>query len=60
MRQKRYDEAETCLEHFSLQNTERKRKKASIYVEKGEYDEAFKVLEETLFSLGQSIEATLN
>ena len=60
MRQKRYDEAEKCLEHFSLQDPERKRKKASIYVEKGEYEEAFKALEETLFSLGQSIEATLN
>ena len=60
MRQKRYDEAEKCLEHFSLQNPERKRKKASIYVEKGEYEEAFKALEETLFSEGEVIEATVN
>lgn len=49
MRKKQYDKAEKCLEYFSIQNPERKRKQAQIYAETGRVQEAYKTYEELLF-----------
>lgn len=50
LRKKQYDKVEKYLEYFSIQNPERKRKQAQIYVETGRIQEAYKAYEELLFS----------
>lgn len=57
MRKKRYDKAEEYLEYFSIQNPERKRKQAQIYVELGRIQEAYKIYEELLFTDYQRVSA---
>lgn len=47
---KQYDKAEKCLEYFSEQNPERKRRQALIYSRMGRKEEAYKAYEELLFS----------
>ena len=47
-----YEEAETYLEYFSIQNPERKRMQAQIYGETGRIKEAYKAYEELLFGGG--------
>ena len=55
----RYDEAEKCLRFYSEDSPERKRKLATIYSRTGRYDEAFKALEEALYSNYQSVSVLL-
>lgn len=49
MRKKQYDKAEECLNYFSEQNPERKRKLAELYGETNRIQEAYKAYEELLF-----------
>lgn len=49
MRKKQYDKAEECLNYFSEQNPERKRKLAQLYGETNRIQEAYKAYEELLF-----------
>jgi transcriptional regulator with XRE-family HTH domain len=49
-RKEQYEKAEECLSYFSIQNPERKRKQADIYSKTGRIKEAYKTLEELLFS----------
>ena len=51
----KYEEAENCLRFYSEKNPEKKRKLATIYSRTGRHDEAFKIMEETLFSDYQSM-----
>ncbi len=60
MRREQYDKAEECLEYFSEQNPERKRKQAQLYSETDRLQEAHKVYEELLFSGYQMLSVTLN
>lgn len=60
MRKKQYDKAEKYLEYFSIQNPERKRKQAQIYVETGRVKEAYKAYEELLFSDYQRVSMELH
>lgn len=53
LNRKQYDEAEKCLEYFSQQNPERKRKQALIYSRTERRDEAYKTYEELLLSIYQ-------
>ena len=46
----KYEEAEGCLKYYSDQNPDRKRKLATIYAGTGKYEEAYKALEEVLYS----------
>lgn len=57
MRKKQYDKAEEYLEYLSIQNPERKRKQAQIYVELGRIQEAYKIYEELLFTDYQRVSA---
>jgi transcriptional regulator with XRE-family HTH domain len=50
VRKEQYEKAEECLSYFSIQNPERKRKQADIYSKTGRIKEAYKTLEELLFS----------
>lgn len=59
MRKQQYDKAEECLNYFSWQNPERKRKQAQIYSETNRIQEAYKAYEELLFSHGQMVNASL-
>lgn len=49
-RNEQYEKAEECLNYFSMQNPERKRKQAEIYSKTGKVQEAYKEYEELLFS----------
>lgn len=60
MRKKQYEKAEECLEYFSVQNPERKRKQAQLYGETDRFREAYKAYEELLFASYQMISAALN
>ncbi len=60
VRNEQYEKAEKYLEYFSPQNPERKRKQATIYNETGRYDEAYKTLEEVVFSEYQSMNGALH
>ncbi len=51
----RYEDAEGCLEYYSDENPDKKRKLASIYRGTKKFDEAYKALEETLFSSYQNM-----
>jgi transcriptional regulator with XRE-family HTH domain len=50
VRKEQYEKAEECLSYFSIENPERKRKQADIYSKTGRIKEAYKTLEELLFS----------
>lgn len=50
-----YDKAEECLAFFSGQNPERKRKQAVLCCKTGRRDEAYKIYEELLFSMFQTV-----
>lgn len=49
-KKEQYDKAEEYLSFFSIQNPERKRKQALLYQKTGRIKEAYKALEELLFS----------
>lgn len=49
MRKESYEKAEECLAYFSVQNPERKRKQAEIYLRTGRREEAYRAYEELLF-----------
>lgn len=55
-----YEEAETYLQYFSIQNPERKRMQAQIYGETGRIKEAYKAYEELLFADYQRMSAILH
>ena len=55
-----YEEAENCLGVYAKDNPERKRKLATIYSRTGRYDEAFKILETTLYSNYQVVSVLLH
>lgn len=55
-----YKEAEKCLDFFSKQNPERKRKQAVIYEKTGNLQKAFQVYEEILMAEYQILYATFN
>ena len=55
-----YDKAEDMLKYFSEQNPERKRKKAEIYQNRGNIEEAYIEYEELLFSYYQMCSMVLN
>lgn len=55
-----YEEAETYLQYFSIQNPERKRMQAQIYGETGRIKEAYKAYEELLFGDYQRMSAILH
>ncbi|WP_434309963.1 helix-turn-helix domain-containing protein [Hominifimenecus sp. rT4P-3] len=59
MKKERYDKAEQCLEYFSKQDPERKRRQAEIYGETNRIQEAYKACEELLFSSYQTVSETL-
>ncbi len=59
LRKKEYKKAEECLEYFSVQNPERKRKQAQIYSAVNQIKEAYQAYEELLFADYQMINATL-
>jgi transcriptional regulator with XRE-family HTH domain len=50
VRKEQYEKAEEFLSYFSIQNPERKRMQADIYSKTGRIKEAYKTLEELLFS----------
>ena len=60
LRKEQYEEAEKCLEHFSMQNPEKKRRQALIFSRTGRPKEAYKAYEELLFSDYQMISMIFN
>lgn len=60
VRKEQYEKAEDCLQYFSAQNPERKRKQALLYSKTGRVREAYQKYEELLFSSYQSISMILN
>ena len=60
LRQKQYDEAESCLQYYSFQNPERKRKQAVICQETGRIADAYKTLEELLFEENNFLNMVFN
>ena len=60
MRKEEYEKAEGYLDYFSIQNPERKRKLATIYSETGRFEDAYKALEEVVFSEYQIISGALH
>ncbi len=59
MRKDNLNEAEKCLEYFSIQNPYRKQMKAEIARKKGKTEEAYRALEELIFSEFQMLELSL-
>lgn len=55
IRKEQYEKAEECLGYFSLQNPERKRKKAFLCDKAGDTEAAYKAYEELLFAGYQSL-----
>jgi len=60
MRKKQYEKAEECLDYFSKQNPERKRKQAEVYSKTNQIDKAYKTYEELLFSYYGMISITIH
>lgn len=60
MRMEQYEEAEEYLEHFSMQNPERKRKQAFLYSKTDRIFEAYKSYEELLFNGYQMMSGVLH
>ena len=59
IRKEQFDKAEECLEYFSIQNPDRKRKQAQIYGKTNRIREAYQAYEELLFSNCQMATAIL-
>ena len=59
MRKNQYEQAEKCLDYFSKQNPERKRKQAEIYSKTNQIAKAYKTYEELLLSYYGMINTTL-
>ena len=59
MRENQYEKAEECLDYFSKQNPERKRKQAEVYSKTNQITKAYKTYEELLFSYYGMISTTL-
>lgn len=59
MRKEQYEDAEAMLDFFSDENPEKKRKRARICAETDRAPEAYRALEELLFSDYQMVSATL-
>lgn len=60
MRKNQYKKAEECLDYFSKQNPERKRKQAEVYSKTNQIIKAYKTYEELLFSYYRMIDSTLH
>ena len=60
IRKQMYKEAENCLDYFSIENPERKRKQAFIYSKTGRKYEAFKEYEEIILSSYQILSLVFN
>lgn len=60
LRRQEYDKAGECLEYFSPQNPERKRRQAELYEAAGETERAYQVYEELLFGGYQLLNIVLN
>lgn len=60
LRKEQFEKAKGYLEYFSVQNPERKRKLATIYCETGRFEEAYKTLEEVIFSEYQIIDGAFH
>ena len=59
IRKEMYEDAERCLSYFSAKDPDRKRKLATIYYGKGQYEEAYKTLEAEILSNYQTISVML-
>lgn len=60
MRKEEYGKAEECLNYFSEQNPERKRKQAQLYGATNRIHEAYRAYEELIFSDFQMVDAALS
>lgn len=60
IRQEKYEEAARYLDHFSLEDPERKRKMALVYSKTGKRAEAYRAYEELIYSGYQHIQLILN
>ena len=60
IRQKNYEKAVQYLDYFSLENPERKRKKALVDSKTGKRAEAYRAYEELIYTGYQHIQMTLN
>ena len=60
IRKEDYEKAARCLDHFSLQDPERKRLQALVNGKTGKRPEAYRACEELIFTGYQHIQATLN
>ncbi len=60
IRKEDYEKAAQYLDHFSLENPERKRKEALVNSKTGKRAEAYRAYEELIFSGYQHIQLTLN
>lgn len=60
IRQENYEKAARYLDYFSLENPERKRKKALVDSKTGKRTEAYRAYEELIYSGYQHIQLTLN
>lgn len=60
MRKEQYEEAQKCLNYFSKQNPQRKRKQAEIYRKRKQIKEAYKTYEELLWMYAQMVTQTLD
>ncbi len=60
LRKEEYEKAESYLDYYSIQNPERKRKLATIYSETGRIEDAYKALEEVVFSEYQIVNGALH
>ena len=54
-----FEEAEKCLDYFSMQNPQRKQKRANLLWKKGNKESAYKDLEELIFSEFQMLQMAL-
>ena len=54
-----YEDAERCLSYFSAKDPDRKRKLATIYYGKGQYEEAYKTLEAEVLANYQTMSVML-
>ena len=60
MRKGKYEEAESCLEYYSPQNPEKKRKQAQLYYETGQDEKAYKCYEERLYAEYMQVSMSLH
>ena len=59
MRKEDFGEAEKCLDYFSVQNPQKKQKRANLLWKKGDREPAYKDLEELIFSEFQMLQMAL-